>query len=140
MGAKPRISDLARRVEEAEDRVAAEQTELARMRGELRTALNLTSVLSTAVPQVGSVDRPRRSRRGRDWTAARDALLAAMKPDQHYTGAELRALAPSSLVMATYLRRIRNPLLAEGRIRKMSKDGTPWRRGMSPRSVRWIRV
>lgn len=136
MGIKPRnnIVALAQDYADAKERAAV-------ARKELIAALTEEQAGATPAPVNGAPARVHAPYRSQDdWHQLRTAMLRAMRRGKQYTGAELLQFAPAGASPGQVVRKMRDPLLADGKIVKVNTAGKAWRKGMSPRDVRWVKA
>ncbi len=158
MGGKPRfrgssLAELAEAVEEQQQIVTETEEHLSTLKEQLAQALGGGG--SQMMPQARRRGRPRASpgaaaapsRRGKKffggqeyWESKRQELLDSMGEGELYTGSELEALVAPEGGPETFVRQVRQPLLQSRRIKKVSEEGNPWRKGMFPASARWTRA
>lgn len=134
------IVQLASDYELAAEEFKHAQARFEDARTKLAAALSAPAARPAARPASQRVQGGGKKQARPDWHAAQEALLKNMRKGEHYRGDELAGMAGVSVSASRFIANVRNPLLGKGAIKKRHHSGKPWRKGMSPKSVRWVKA
>lgn len=137
MGFKRRknVVSLAQELSDAQADLDLAAARVEEAKAALYAAVAAQGAADIAIARRGA--NGRRSRTRPDWDAAQKGLLRSMKAGELYTGSELQEMAGLSVSASRFISNVRNPLLHGGSLKKLTRDGRRWKKGMSPKSVRW---